>query len=124
MPDLPDPSALFASHLALVFCITAATYTDDGGEAVSLSLRAGEEKTEEGWQDGRTVQRRVRLVLLSKDPDCAAGGVAVPSTRAKVSIDDVDYDVEAIEREDACAAVLRLVRKGLAGAGRPPYGGR
>jgi len=121
---MTGPGALFASHLPSVFCNVDATYTAEGGVAVTLKVGAGEEKTDEQWIDGRIVQRRVRSVLLSKDPECAVGGVAAPSIRAKMSLGGVDYDVEAIERENQQAAVLRLVRKGLSGAGRPPIGGR
>ena len=115
MSELGVP--VLMDHLADADSIT---YTDGGG-AVTLKAILYDEEAEEVETIDGLVRRIVREITITTDPAGEWGGVAAPKLAATVTIDSVEYAVEAIARRSDNLATLRLVRRSGVEVTRPNY---
>ena len=89
---------------------------------LALTAIVGQQRVEVDEAQGESRRLTVRTLTITTDPESDYGGVAAPSERALVEIDDVDYAVRdgSIKLGDGLAE-MELVRAGAAEIGRSGY---
>lgn len=97
------------------------TYTAPGSAAVALTAIIGAETFEEKQLEDGTRKIRRLAIIISTDPTSSYGGVATPKIKATVSIDSVNWSVEAVDPLEGARVQLTCVRHESMEKTRPSY---